>query len=58
VPVTLAVVLIALALTGSLGAYIGGGSKTMPGSRVVIGGALALAATFAIGRLLGASGIV
>jgi VIT1/CCC1 family predicted Fe2+/Mn2+ transporter len=58
VPVTFAVVLIALALTGSLGAYIGGGSKTKAAVRVVIGGALALAATFAIGRLLGASGIV
>jgi VIT1/CCC1 family predicted Fe2+/Mn2+ transporter len=58
VPVTFAVVLIALALTGSLGAYIGGGSKTKAAARVVIGGALALAATFAIGRLLGASGIV
>jgi VIT1/CCC1 family predicted Fe2+/Mn2+ transporter len=58
VPVTFAVVLIALALTGSLGAYIGGGSKTRAGLRVVIGGALALAVTFAIGRLLGASGVV
>ena len=58
VAVTFAVVLIALALTGSLGAYIGGGSKTRAGLRVVIGGALALAVTFAIGRLLGASGVV
>ncbi|MBT1004035.1 VIT family protein [Paenarthrobacter sp. DKR-5] len=57
VPATFIAVLLALAATGSLGAYIGGGSKTRAAVRVVVGGALALAATFIIGRLLGASGI-
>jgi VIT1/CCC1 family predicted Fe2+/Mn2+ transporter len=51
-------VLVALALTGALGAWIGGGSKTRAAVRVVVGGALALAATFVIGNLLGASGVV
>jgi VIT1/CCC1 family predicted Fe2+/Mn2+ transporter len=58
VPLTFAAVLIALAATGSLGAWIGGGSKSRAAVRVVVGGALALATTFAIGNLLGASGIV
>lgn len=58
VPVTFAAVLLALALTGAVGAWIGGGSKVRAAVRVVAGGALALAATFAIGNLLGASGVV
>jgi vacuolar iron transporter family protein len=58
VPVTFAAVLVALALTGALGAWIGGGSKARAAVRVVAGGALALAATFSIGTLLGATGVV
>jgi VIT1/CCC1 family predicted Fe2+/Mn2+ transporter len=58
VPVTFAVVLIALALTGYISARIGSSPPRRPTLRVVIGGALALAATFAIGSLLGTSGIV
>ncbi|KRE79082.1 VIT1/CCC1 transporter family protein [Arthrobacter sp. Soil764] len=58
VPLTFASVLVALALTGALGAWIGGGSKARAAVRVVVGGALALAATFLIGNLLGASGVV
>jgi VIT1/CCC1 family predicted Fe2+/Mn2+ transporter len=58
VPVTFIAVLFALAVTGALGARIGGGSKTRAGVRVVIGGAVALAVTFFIGRILGATGIV
>ncbi|MGU3409048.1 VIT family protein [Microbacterium sp. M1A1_1b] len=58
VPVTFVVVLIALALTGATGARTGGGSIRRATVRVVIGGALALAATFAIGSLLGTSGVV
>ncbi|MCJ1712919.1 VIT family protein [Curtobacterium sp. VKM Ac-2922] len=58
VPVTFVVVLIALALTGATGARIGGGSIRRATVRVVIGGALALAATFVIGSLLGTSGVV
>jgi vacuolar iron transporter family protein len=58
VAVTFGAVLVALALTGAVGAWIGGGSKMRAGTRVVVGGGLALAATFALGNLLGASGIV
>jgi VIT1/CCC1 family predicted Fe2+/Mn2+ transporter len=58
VPVTFAAVLVALAMTGAVGAWIGGGSRMRAAVRVVVGGALALAATFAIGNLLGASGVV
>ncbi|SDR03228.1 Predicted Fe2+/Mn2+ transporter, VIT1/CCC1 family [Curtobacterium sp. UNCCL20] len=58
VPVTFVVVLVALALTGATGARIGGGSVPRATVRVVVGGALALAATFAIGSVLGTSGLV
>ncbi|NQX23671.1 VIT family protein [Curtobacterium sp. VKM Ac-2852] len=58
VPATFVVVLLALALTGATGARIGGGSLRRATARVVVGGALALAATFAIGSLLGTSGVV
>ncbi|AOX67184.1 hypothetical protein BJK06_16960 [Curtobacterium sp. BH-2-1-1] len=58
VSVTFVVVLLALALTGATGARIGGGSVGRATVRVVLGGALALAATFAIGSLLGTSGVV
>lgn len=58
VPVTFVAVLVALALTGAIGARIGGGSITRATVRVVVGGALALAATFLIGSLLNTSGIV
>lgn len=57
VPLTFAAVLVALAATGAIGAWIGGGSKMKAAVRVVIGGAAALAATFLIGSWLGASGI-
>lgn len=53
VPVTFVAVLVALALTGALGARIGGSSIPRATIRVVIGGAVALAATFLIGTLLG-----
>ncbi|CBT75464.1 MULTISPECIES: VIT1/CCC1 transporter family protein [Glutamicibacter] len=58
IPVTFVAVLAALALTGTLSAYIGGSSKHVAALRLVIGGALALAATFIIGSLLGSSGII
>lgn len=58
VPVTFASVLIALALTGAIGARIGGSSRTKAVVRVVVGGAIALAVTYGIGLLLGTSGIV
>ncbi|WP_104109031.1 VIT1/CCC1 transporter family protein [Arthrobacter sp. N199823] len=58
VPVTFLAVLLALGVTGWIGATIGGGSRVKAAVRVVLGGALALAASFAIGSLLGASGLV
>jgi VIT1/CCC1 family predicted Fe2+/Mn2+ transporter len=58
VPVTFCAVLAALAATGALGAWIGGGPKFRAAARVVVGGALALAATFTIGSILGSTGVV
>ena len=58
VPVTFAAVLLALAATGYTGARIGGSPVLRATARVVIGGALALSATFLIGSLLGTTGIV
>ena len=53
IPLTFGVVLVALAVTGYVAAWIGGSSRGRAMLRVVIGGALALAATFAIGSALG-----
>ncbi|HET9649904.1 MAG TPA: VIT family protein [Microlunatus sp.] len=57
VPVTFVVVLVALAFTGGLAATIGGGSRRRASVRVVVGGALALTATYGLGSLLGTAGI-
>ncbi|MGJ4843682.1 VIT1/CCC1 transporter family protein [Leifsonia sp. Le1] len=58
IPVTFVVVLVSLAITGYVAAYIGGSPREKATLRVVIGGALALIVTFAIGALLGTSGVV
>ena len=58
VPVTFGAVLVALATTGAIGARIGGSHWLRPTIRVVVGGAIALAATFLIGTLLGSSEMV
>ncbi|MDT0115491.1 VIT1/CCC1 transporter family protein [Microbacterium sp. PRF11] len=58
VPVAFGAVLLALAATGFISARIGGSPALRPVVRIVAGGALALAATFAIGLLLGTSGVV
>ena len=50
---TFAAVLTALAITGWLSAWIGGAPRGRAVARVVVGGALALAVTWAIGALLG-----
>ncbi|WP_341954689.1 VIT family protein [Salinibacterium sp. TMP30] len=55
---TFVAVLIALVITGTLSARIGGSSWIRPTLRIVIGGALALATTFLIGTLLGTTGVV
>lgn len=58
VPVTCAVVLAALAVAGWVAAWIGGSAPGRSTVRVVVGGALALGVTFAIGSLLGVTGVV
>ncbi|MEO7349366.1 MAG: VIT family protein [Terrimesophilobacter sp.] len=58
IPITFAAVLIALAVTGAVGAKIGGSPVVRPTLRVVIGGAVALIVTFVIGSLLGTSGLI
>ncbi|GGM62066.1 VIT1/CCC1 transporter family protein [Microbacterium saperdae] len=57
IPATFIVVLLALAVTGALGARLGGSPVLRPTIRVVVGGAVALGATFLIGTLLGTTGI-
>jgi vacuolar iron transporter family protein len=53
VPVCVAVVLVALGLAGLLGARLGGAPAPRAVLRVVVGGALGLAATYGIGTLVG-----
>ena len=53
IPVTFVVVLLALAMTGAIGAILGGSTPWRPMIRVVIGGAIAMAVTFGIGHLVG-----
>jgi VIT1/CCC1 family predicted Fe2+/Mn2+ transporter len=51
-------VLVALVILGMTGARLGGSPLLKPTLRVVIGGLAALAVTFAIGSLLGTTGLV
>lgn len=53
VPITFVIVLLTLALTGAISAEIGGSSRRLAATRLVVGGALALLATWLIGTLLG-----
>ena len=55
VPTTFVAVLIALGLTGTISATLGGAGKRRAVVRLVVGGALALAVTWALGLLLGTS---
>lgn len=57
IPVTVVAVLMALALTGSVAASIGGGPRARAAVRLVLGGALALGLTYAIGSALGTAGV-
>ncbi|MFS0731240.1 VIT1/CCC1 transporter family protein [Curtobacterium sp. 1P10AnD] len=57
VAVTVVAVLVALAVTGATGATLGGAPRGRATIRVVVGGALALAATYAAGALLGAHAV-
>jgi VIT1/CCC1 family predicted Fe2+/Mn2+ transporter len=58
VPVTFVAVLVALAITGAISATIGRSPVLRAIVRVVLGGAVALAATYLIGNLLGSTGVV
>ncbi|MFF3227974.1 VIT family protein [Nocardia suismassiliense] len=57
IPITFAAVLIALAITGSVSARLGGGDRGRAVLRVVIGGALAMAVTYGIGQLTDVAGV-
>jgi VIT1/CCC1 family predicted Fe2+/Mn2+ transporter len=57
IPATFVVVLLALAVTGTISARIGGAPRNRAVARVVLGGALAMLVTFGIGQLVGAAGI-
>ncbi len=57
IPVAFIAVLLALALTGSISARLGGAGQRRAVLRVVGGGALAMLVTFGIGQLLGATGL-
>lgn len=56
IPVTFIAVIAALGLTGYVAAAIGGSSRGRAALRVVIGGTIALAATFLLGRLFHTAG--
>ena len=53
IPITIVAVIIALAVTGGLGAKLGGAPIRPAIGRVVVGGAIALVVTWGIGSLLG-----
>ena len=57
IPLTFAASLLALGLTGGIGAYLGQSPILRPVMRVMAGGALALAISWGIGTALGVSGI-
>lgn len=57
VPVAFVVTVLALAVTGAVAARLGGSRQVRAALRMAVGGALALAVTFAVGTLFGASGI-
>lgn len=57
VPITFIAVLVALIITGMLSAHAGEADKTRATIRVVLGGALAMAITFGIGKVFGVLGI-
>jgi vacuolar iron transporter family protein len=53
VPVAFLLVLLALAMTGTVSAVLGGAQKTRAVLRVVLGGALAMLVTYGIGQIVG-----
>ena len=57
VAVTFGAVFIALIITGTVSAQVGGANKTRATVRVVLGGIIAMAITFGIGKIFGVIGI-
>jgi VIT1/CCC1 family predicted Fe2+/Mn2+ transporter len=55
IPVTVAAVVVALIVTGYTSASVGGASKWRASIRVVIGGLIAMAVTYFVGTVFGAS---
>lgn len=55
VPVTVAAVLVALVITGAASASLGGAPKQRAITRNIVGGAVALVVTYAVGHLVGAA---
>ncbi len=49
--------LIALAISGAIGAFVGGGHRLIAAARVFVGGGLAMAITYFIGHLIGGGNI-
>jgi VIT1/CCC1 family predicted Fe2+/Mn2+ transporter len=57
VPITFVAVIVALGLTGTLSAIVGEAGKRRATLRVLVGGVAAMIVTYAIGRLVGISGL-
>lgn len=57
IPLTFVAVLVALAITGAISAHAGGSSPRRAITRLIIGGAMAMAFTYLVGTLLGTTGI-
>lgn len=57
IPITFVAVLLALALTGAVSARLGGANRRRAVVRVVLGGAIAMVITYAVGHLLGVAGV-
>ena len=55
VPVTFALVIVALVITGTVSAHLGGAEPRQATARLVIGGALGMAVTYLVGQLIGAA---
>ena len=53
ISITFVAVVIALAITGSVSAYVSGANKVIAAVRIVLGGVLAMIITFGIGKLVG-----
>ena len=58
IPLTFVASIVALALTGGIGAYLGQAKMLKPAVRMIIGGSLALALTWLIGHLLGGGTVI